>query len=257
MSSTIVPFMKMDFNKLSLTEKKKNSYNGYTIGILYDGVVPHFVFPKMNAPFGISKWVDKSSGRTSFSISTSTDNKDFIEQCRKFDEFIFNAAMENFDSWFTKKVLKKGVTKESYLRSNFSSMLKYSTDAEGNILDYPPRTKATIYSRDDGTFNSVFYNSQNDQVNITTDNYTNYITTPCNVQTARRASKIWITPSGFGVTWVLSQLRFYPSSQLTSCIFDVEEETINNKENNDEIIEDEENEEYESEASGETYRVQK
>lgn len=76
--------------------------------------------PVMNAPFGVSKFDDTTTGKSSYSLDLSfrdadTDPKiqSFLKTCRVFDDYVMDVAVQNSKEWLGKD-MSRDIVKEFY-----------------------------------------------------------------------------------------------------------------------------------------------
>jgi hypothetical protein len=251
-STAPVNFLDIDYSKFSFTEVKLNKYNAKYVNILYNGAIPKFIFPKMKSPFGISKFTDPVSGKCTFLLETSLDNKNtevrddlkrLLEQSVKFDAFILASVQKHHNEWLKLK------TKPSMeiLKSQYNPMVKIPVDKEtGDELEYSYRLKSKIYQtmKSDELSFSLF-DRAGQKLNINIHNCEELIPKGSNVITLKRINKIWFMNKTFGVSCDLEQARvFTEGNTLSECVLlsdnedDSEGEAVEEEEISDEEEED-------------------
>ncbi|KAJ3320841.1 hypothetical protein HDU93_003460 [Gonapodya sp. JEL0774] len=167
-ASAIPKFRNFDFNDLKLTVAPKGG-NGQSIYINHPNGGPLQVsLPVMSAPFGAKKWdngsyvmLDLSFGKIDDVVDgvptkLATSQRETIEACRRFDEFVVNAVFERIDQ--LQLPPRNGPWTKERIRANLTSMLRLGQLDENGEPKYKPmiRTRMELIAPDRGGDGHMF-----------------------------------------------------------------------------------------------------
>ena len=232
-----IKITEIDVNKFTYSEPKQNkSGQGKSLNILYDGKMLNIIFPKMETPFGISRFEDKTK-RVSYSFGLSLDNlnenselKNAYKKCIEIDEKFKVDGFKFKKEWLQ----KQPKTSKDVIEDLYRPLVNVPKDKEGNILNYPSRLKMNLNLDQKNNFMGfkVFTSDKNGLI-LNLDNYENIIGKRDQVKSVVSLNRIWISAMGFGPSLYLKQLRVFKNqSALNECILDDSDE-----EENDEVEE--------------------
>lgn len=200
---------------------KVNKYGGKSVYANYKGSPLRLQMPKMNLPFGVSKYQNPDKPEEiKYSLEMSCANlpESVLAQLKEMEDKVIAYAETK-----SKDLFKKQQSKELILEF-YKSFIKYS-EVDGERDDkYAPRLKAKIYT--DGTnFNVAAYESEKvngnyPKVHITEDNVDEIIQKGSRCEAIIECTGIWVVNKSFGVSWKLAQLKLYPNeNQLADYAF--------------------------------------
>jgi hypothetical protein len=192
-----------------------------------------FQLPSMRNPFGLSNFVDKATGKASYSLSVSLDsNPEITAQFKALDERVLAFVEENSASLFGKKVSKSTIRDVMYT----SPVRK---DKEGK---YPETLyMKVLQTRDGKSFAVEAYESDRTSAELAT------LEKGRSVMTIVEINQVWVIGMKCGVSVRLQQILFAPKTQLKGFSFVGVEETPAVAEEDIDTPEDEEYEEEEEE----------
>ena len=117
--------------------------------------------PKMKAPFGLSEYVDKSSGKSSYSIDLSLDTgdeqiQDLYTKLQHLDKKIIDTVHENSAAWLGKKY-----TREMMEEVMYKPIIKAPSNPQ-----YASTLKLKILTDQSGDFVPGAYDSDRNPIDI-------------------------------------------------------------------------------------------
>ncbi|NBO39751.1 hypothetical protein EBU99_14390 [bacterium] len=203
MSSVTLPST-FDVNKITVTIPKVNEKTGAKASYLnYGGEkLAMQTAAEMVLPFGLSVY-DKN-GTAEYSVELSfrgMDNREAIRQYHdvltQLDNKMIELGVKNSKLWF------KSELNETVIRAFYTPTLKVSKDKEGNLLPYPPTTKAKL-RKINGDFEVKLYD----------ENATPYRGVPiedllvkgATVTALLECTGVWFAGSKYGLTWKAKQM---------------------------------------------------
>jgi hypothetical protein len=216
-----------DVSAVTFSKLRKNKNGGKSVYLNRAGRKIWLQFPYMRMPFGLSEFTDKNTGKKSYSLELSFDNKkhedpndetpeekEFRVQretlLKKFEELdarILNEVSKNSQEWLGKKYASKTITEADL----YKPLVKRCDPAKG---DYAPTTKLKIYTDlQTGEFVPKAYTPDGDKVPLS------------NIEKGNRAvcivevGQVWIIDNKFGVTVSLKQCVIEPSNDLPEFAF--------------------------------------
>ena len=162
----------------------------------------------MKAPFGISEYEDKASGRKSYSIDLSLDVadeqvKDLCTKLQALDEKVIDTVLANSATWLGKKY-----TKEMMKEVMYKPIVKVPNNPQ-----YSSTIKLKILTDSSGDFVPDAYDSERNHIDLAS------IGSGDRVSAIMEICSIWFIDTKFGVTVRLSQLKTEPSTKITGFAF--------------------------------------
>ena len=210
--------------------------------------------PKMYCPFGASKPKPKPGDKEqenppwSLQLSFGDDpqSQTFHKKALEFDQFMIDQAAkpDNCVSWLGAPKTK--TYSREVVESKYNPMVKPKDQGEG-VSQYPPYIRAQFPTtfKSPYEFTCEIYDKNNVLMDISTNpeapNCISKIITPGTYCSALLSGSIWCNSTGYGVTWRVAQLKFFPPKGLPKgkCLVDDPEddeysETSDNEKNSPE-----------------------
>ena len=205
-SVMIRPIDQFDANSVAFSNINKNEKGGKAVYLSLPGKQKLlFQLPVMRAPFGLSNYVDKTSGKSSYSLSLDLANHpEIAAQFRAFDDKVVDFAVANSDA-----LLGKRYTREVIREALYKSPLR--KDKDGKYAD-------TLYlkvmtTRDEKSFAVEAYESNKKPTDLSSLDKGRYVVTIFVV------SQVWVVDNKFGVSVRLMQIMFAPKTELRGFSF--------------------------------------
>lgn len=220
MALTIRKITDFDVNSLTFSAVRKNDKGGkavYLNGV--GGQKLLFQLPQMRAPFGLSEFTDKATGRTSYSLNLSLDDERVRGVFESLDRKVLEFVAANSEACLGKKY-----SLEVMRDALFKSAIKPGKDS------YAPTLQLKVLpSRDGNGFAVEAYNSAKQRVDLTS------LEKGQGVMSIVEVNQIWFVDNKFGVSIRLQQILFAPLNKLKGFSFvDVETTEPTTEENEDE-----------------------
>lgn len=195
--------------------------------------------PKMNAPFGMgsgSKFNDAPPGAPEkFSLELSFSNMDGDEAVQQLynaieaiDNLVLETAFSRSQAWF-----KKNFSDIEVLKEKFHPSIRYSINPTTNERSsYPPRIKLQLPTdKDNGKFNFPARSGDGGEMIDLMDMKDRL--GGASVQAIVQVGSVWITQSGFGVTWRACQLEVTQKAHIKGYNFIPTDDDINCEDDDD------------------------
>ena len=205
-SVVIRPIDQLDVNSVAFSNINKNEKGGKAVYLSLPGKQKLlFQLPVMRAPFGLSNYVDKASGKSSYSLSLDLANHpEIATQFRALDDKVVDFAVANSEA-----LLGKRYTREVIREALYKSPLR--KDKEGKYAD-------TLYlkvmtTRDEKSFAVEAYESNRKPTDLSS------LEKGRNVITIIEVSQVWAVDNKFGVSVRLMQILFAPKTELRGFSF--------------------------------------
>lgn len=231
-----------DASKISMSEPKGPDNKAKTVYINHGGDKLIFQTPEMPMPFGLSKWDNEGKGPIKYSIDLSFKEKDsrpnvakFFEMLEAMDKLAIDTAIQNKTTWFKGKGSKYS---EEMIRNLYTPTIKYAKDkvTKEPTDAYPPTYKVVLpYNDAEKRVTSRVYNNKKETLDIMDMDANGSLV--ANTKGARatvivQCAGIWISTTGFGISWKAIQIRLVPPTTIKEHAFiedadqDVEESDI-------------------------------
>ena len=221
----------LDLKKITFSELRKNKYKGNYFNIYYDGKIPQVKFPKMKAPFGISRFEDpNNNSKVNYGLETSLDEKldnseltDVYKKCVEFDNFIINNVKKNWKTF----EYDDEEPEMKQLKKMYTHMVRPSLGKDKKPTDYSSRIKSSLNPTKEGVFPISCYDEDKNKIELNTDNYNQIVGQSDEVSTVKLLRQLWfMSNGGFGTSWDIRQMRVYKNqNNLTdSVLFDTDDE---------------------------------
>jgi len=206
MALIIRPIDQFDTNSVVFSNINKNEKGGKAVYLNLPGKQKLlFQLPSMRAPFGLSNFVDKATGKASYSLSLDLgNNPEIVSQFKALDDKVVDFAVANSEA-----LLGKRYTREVIREALYKSPLR--KDKEGKYAE-------TLYlkvmtTRDEKSFAVEAYESDRKPVDLST------LDKGRNVITIIEVNQVWCVDNKFGISVRLMQVLFAPKSQLKGFSF--------------------------------------
>jgi len=208
MASSVVirPVDQFEVNAIAFSNINKNEKGGKAVYLSLPGKQKLlFQLPMMRAPFGLSNYVDKMSGKSSYSLSLDlASHPEIADQFRALDAKVIDFAVANSEA-----LLGKRYTREVIKEALYKSPLR--KDKEGKYAD-------TLYlkvmtTRDEKSFAVEAYESNRKPTDLSS------LEKGRNVITIIEVSQVWVVDNKFGVSVRLMQILFAPKTELRGFSF--------------------------------------
>ena len=208
MALTIRKIADFDVNTLTFSAVRKNDKGGRAVYLNSNGGQKLlFQLPQMRAPFGLSEFTDKATGRTSYSLNLSLDDEKVRTVFQSIDDKILEFVVANSEACLGKKY-SIDIMREAL----FKSAIKPGKD------NYAPTLQLKVLPGRDGKGYAVeAYNSAKQPVELAT------LEKGQGIITIIEINQIWFVDNKFGVSIRLQQALFAPLNKLKGFSFvDVE-----------------------------------
>jgi len=208
MALTIRKIADFDVNSLTFSAVRKNDKGGRAVYLNSNGGQKLlFQLPQMRAPFGLSEFTDKATGRTSYSLNLSLDDEKVRTVFQSIDNKILDFVVANSEACLGKKY-SIDIMREAL----FKSAIKPGKD------NYAPTLQLKVLPGRDGKGYAVeAYNSAKQPVELAT------LEKGQGIITIIEINQIWFVDNKFGVSIRLQQALFAPLNKLKGFSFvDVE-----------------------------------
>jgi hypothetical protein len=205
MSSVVVP-SSFSVSKVTFSAVKSLESGGKQAYLNYDGKPLLMQVGPLETPFGMSVF-DKTTP-PKYSVDLKLRGYDdaanhpttsaIYNALHSLDEFMVDQGVKNAAAWF------RGPKTREVLSELYTSTVKFSKDAEGNLKPYPPTLKLQLRQRD-GKFETVVYD---DKKRPLTDVPLEDVLVKGTVMTALiQCTGVWFAGGKFGLSWKAVQIR--------------------------------------------------
>jgi hypothetical protein len=197
-----------DVNTITFSAVRKNDKGGRAVYLNGAGNTKLlFQLPQMRAPFGLSEFTDKLSGKTSYSLNVSLDDEQTRNVFQALDEKVLDFVASNSEACLGKKY-SKDIMREAL----FKSAIKPGKD------NYAPTLQLKVLTGRDGKgFAVEAYNAAKQRVDLST------LEKGQGVVTIVEVNQIWFVDNKFGLSIRLQQVLLAPLNKLKGFSFvDVE-----------------------------------
>jgi hypothetical protein len=232
MSPQVISHSTFDLSNVKFSDLCKNKMGGKSVYISYDQNKKFILqLPKTRSPFGLSEFVDQSSGRSSYSVDVSLDNCEALQtQLRALDKAICKEIAKNSKAWLGKVHSEAVVTDALY-----KPIVRDPSDPK-----YSPTVKLKVLTDQKGNFVSRAFDHKRNEVSISA------LEKGQSVQAIAHISQIWIIDNKCGVSIRLEQAKLMKTNKLKAYAF-LPESDDDDDEGEDEQEEEEFEEEFEEE----------
>lgn len=224
MAHMIVQHTDFDASSVKFSDLRKNKMGGKAVYISNANTGKKMVLqlPKLRAPFGMSRFDDQNSGKSTFSLDLSLDDEEIRKKFEAVDDSIVKLVAANSKAWLGKAHSATVVRDVLY-----KPIVKPASDEK-----YAPTMKLKVLVDAEGNFVPEGFNSKREPIDL------NSIEKGQSLYAIVHVSQIWIIDNKCGVTLRLEQLMTLPTDKIRGFAFKLDE---------GEIEEAEEEEEYEDE----------
>lgn len=172
--------------------------------------------PSLSVPMGLSCFTDEKTGKKQYSLQLSLRDydadgkvKEFYEMMNSIDTYMIEQGVKNSKDWFGKQCSME------LIQDKYSTCTKASktTDKSGN--PYPPSFRLKLKT-DDNTGEFLFKNVINKKKETVDVSFEEAFGRNCKVTCLLKASMVWFTNAGYGITWRPEQIRIDEESSTMS-----------------------------------------
>jgi hypothetical protein len=227
-TSSIVKADKIESQKFKISKViKVNKYSGKSVYASYNDSIMRVQLPKMDLPFGVSKYVNPDSGDTKYSLDLSMKDIDqrVFDNFQEVENIILDYAEKNSLELFKKKRSKE-ILKEFY-----KPFIKFHEE-NGEISDkYPARFKAKLWTAGNDFSVDVYDSEKIDgkypKVKMNLENSDEVIAPGSKCEAIVQCSGLWVVGDSFGISWSVVQIKVYRNANaLVGYAFEDEEEDV-------------------------------
>ena len=224
-TTAIIPSENLDISRVSIGDIRPNKAGGKTVPIKYNGQTLQVRIPRIYYPAGVVFRTEEKSGQRNYSqlaslkgcdsyakerSTDSTDVGSFYNFLLDFQEKLIQHAMGNSGKWFGK------AKSEAVLRETMKPILTPSVEkVNGEWIPngkYPPslRMKISIW---DGQVGMDAVDEKGNAIALTEDNLEQVFAKRIEGRMVL-APSIYVTGTGFGVTWRVVLAKVFPPSRV-------------------------------------------
>lgn len=228
-TSSIVKADKIESSKFKISKViKVNKYSGKSVYASYNDSIMRVQLPKMDLPFGVSKYVNPDTGDTKYSLDLSMKDIDqkVFDNFQEIENTILEYAEKNSLELFKKKRSKE-ILKEFY-----KPFIKFHEE-NGEISDkYPARFKAKLWTAGNDFSVDVYDSEKIDgkypKIKMNLENSDEVITNGSKCEAIVQCSGLWVVGDSFGISWSVVQIKVYKNANaLVGYAFEDEDEEEN------------------------------
>jgi hypothetical protein len=180
----------------------KSSYLNYNRGGFF------IQSPSLSVPMGLSCFVNDKTGQKDYSLQLGlrgydeegTKAKEFHDMMVGIDEYMLKEGVKNSKDWFGKQCSMELV------QDKYSPCIKASKSVDKAGNPYPPSFRLKLKQDEAGNF--LFDNVVNKKKEkIEGKSFEEIFGRNCKVTCLLKASMVWFTNAGYGITWKPEQIR--------------------------------------------------
>jgi hypothetical protein len=159
MNATVVTQVSsFDVKKLSVSPLKALDNGAKMAYVNYDGGSLILQAPAMMTPYGMDVYDKGPKVKYSVQFSlrdyeTNPKMQAFYQVLQQIDDFMIDQGVKNSKAWFKKEQSREMVSEF------YTSLMRFSKDADGNLKPYPPTLKLNLVNRG-GTFEAKMYDDK-------------------------------------------------------------------------------------------------
>jgi hypothetical protein len=212
-TSPIVKAEKIETSKFKISKViKVNKYSGKSVYVSYNDGIMRVQLPKMDLPFGVSKYVNPENGDTKYSLDLSMKDIDqkVFDNFKEIEDIILEYAEKNSVELFKKKRSKE------ILREVYKPFIKFHEENGEPSDKYPARFKAKLWTTNNEFTVDVYDSEKIDgkypKIKMTLDNSDEVITPGSKCEAIVQCSGIWVVGDSFGISWSVVQIKAYKNN---------------------------------------------
>ena len=205
MSSVVSP-SSFNVSKITFSPVKMLESGGKQAYLNYEGRPLVMQVGPLETPFGLSVY-DKTSP-PKYSVDLKLRGYDdataypkvavIYNALHSLDEFMLEQGVKNSKQWF------KGDKSRDVLSELYTTIIRFSKDADGNVKPYPPTLKLQLRKRDDKFETQVY----DDKKRLITDIPMEDVLVKGSVLTALiQCTGVWFAGGKYGLSWKAIQIR--------------------------------------------------
>lgn len=227
MSNTkqVIKAEQININDITFTSPRANKANaGKSVYININRMPLRIQTPKMNLPFGVSKWDQSGPVRYNVEMSFNSIDQEVYNTFAAIEEKFLKFATDNSVDFF-KKEMKEDVIKAFYTSSIRPSPFEVNQDNK-----YAPRLRCKLDKSDTGEFRASIWDGNQKieggyvKLDMTEDNYEDVMSKGCNVQAILSCSG-WVVNGKFGLAYRVEQIKvFSTNNKLSGFAFEEDDE---------------------------------
>jgi hypothetical protein len=225
-TNAIIASSNLDISKVSFGDIRSNKAGGKTVPIKYNGQSLQIRLPKMSYPMGVS--IKENENGVSYTLSATLRGCDHFAKERAgadagelgtlynflqdLQDALLDTATKKSVAWFGKSRNKEVLAE--LVKQNISPSVEKVNGEWVPTGKYPPsfRMKVPVY---DGRVSMDVADGQGRPVEVTVDNLGQVF--PKRVEASIVVSpSVYVSGTGFGVTWRISYARVTPAQRLTA-----------------------------------------
>ncbi len=219
MSNEIIDAASFSVDNLSITPQKPMTGGGKMSFINYKRKGVYIQLPSIVLPQGLSCFTDEKTGKEQYSLQLNLRDYDkdgkmkrTYEMLQALDTYMVDQGVKNSKDWFglakNGKELSRDAIEEKYTPcSKFSKDKEtgdFAKDKNGNL--YPPKFRLKLKQDENGKF--LFTNVINKKKEHLGDrDLKDVFKAGTKITCLIKASMIWFTTAGYGITWKPEQIR--------------------------------------------------
>jgi hypothetical protein len=208
MSSTVVAPESFNVSKITFSAVKSLDSGGKQAFLNYDGRPLIMQVGPLETSFGLSIFDKVPGAPPKYSVdlklrgyddaATNPKTAAIYSALNGLDEFMIDQGVKNSVAWF------RGAKARDVLAELYTTTVRFSKDAEGNVKPYPPTIKLQLRQRD-GKFETQVYD---DKKRPMTDIPLEDILVKGTVMTALiQCTGVWFAGGKYGLSWKAIQIR--------------------------------------------------
>jgi hypothetical protein len=205
MSSVVSP-SSFNVSKITFSPVKMLESGGKQAYLNYEGRPLVMQVGPLETPFGLSVY-DKTSP-PKYSVDLKLRGYDdataypkvavIYNALHSLDDFMLEQGVKNSKQWF------KGDKSRDVLSELYTTIIRFSKDADGNVKPYPPTLKLQLRKRDDKFETQVY----DDKKRLITDIPMEDVLVKGSVLTALiQCTGVWFAGGKYGLSWKAIQIR--------------------------------------------------
>lgn len=228
-SASVIKVSDFDASNLSFGQIKVNAKTkSKSVPLLYNRAPLQLSIPTMLTTYGISKYVDKDTGKFSYSLTLSFDDTpnsiEFRNKIEELEDTVVSKIMDISSAFMGKEYKKKETLKEKFVSS--IKFGKNDTKKEGQA-SFRGKVSHFISEKDGSTSYGIKIYDFNRELLFPSKNFEHpddVVKPKTMVKCVFDGSSIWASPQGVGISWRLTQIAVGPSKvlPLDSCLVEFE-----------------------------------
>jgi hypothetical protein len=219
MAQEIIDANTFSVDNLSVTPQKPMTGGGKMSFINYKRKGIYIQLPSIVLPQGLSCFTDEKTGKEQYSLQLNLRDYDkdgkmkrTYEMLQALDTYMVDQGVKNSKDWFGLAKNGKELSRDA-IEEKYTPCTKFSNDKEtGDVAKdkngnpYPPKFRLKLKQDDNGKF--LFSNVINKKKEFLGDrDLKEVFKAGTKITCLIKASMIWFTTAGYGITWKPEQIR--------------------------------------------------